>query len=116
MSGWSALKMASLDRARTERPQKRWSADLSRKLTAWTGRRWMVVVSDERSAPTLRAQAEERDAELKRGVRGDPLVQAVLNRFPGAEIVAVRGPRSDVPQPMADPNMPADPDLTEDNE
>ena len=33
------------------------------------------------------------DAERKRGVRGDPLVQAVLERFPGAEIVAVRARR-----------------------
>ena len=30
--------------------------------------------------------------ELKTGVRADPLVQAVLARFPGAEIVSVRGP------------------------
>jgi DNA polymerase-3 subunit gamma/tau len=27
---------------------------------------------------------------MKAGVRGDPLVQAVLARFPGAEIVGVR--------------------------
>jgi DNA polymerase III subunit gamma/tau len=29
---------------------------------------------------------------MKDGVRGDPLVQAVLERFPGAEIVDVRAP------------------------
>jgi DNA polymerase-3 subunit gamma/tau len=29
-------------------------------------------------------------AELMRGVRADPLVQSVLQRFPGAEIVDVR--------------------------
>ena len=52
----------------------------------------MVVVSAEPGAPTLRAQAEARKAELKDGVRGDPLVQAVLKRFPGAEIVDVRPP------------------------
>ena len=64
--------------------------DLSRKLTLWTGRPWMVVLSRETGAPTLRAQAALEDAERKRGVRGHPLVQAVLERFPGAEIVAVR--------------------------
>ena len=63
--------------------------DLSRKFSAWTGRRWMVVVSKEQGAPTLRAQAEARQAEIERGVRADPLVQAVLNRFPGAKIVGV---------------------------
>jgi DNA polymerase-3 subunit gamma/tau len=51
----------------------------------------MVIVSRETGASTLRAQAEAHDAERKRGVRADPLVQAVLDRFPGAEIVAVRG-------------------------
>jgi DNA polymerase-3 subunit gamma/tau len=52
----------------------------------------MVVISAEPGAPTLRAQAETRKAELKDGVRADPLVQAVLAKFPGAEIVAVRAP------------------------
>jgi len=63
--------------------------DLQRKLTAWTGKRWIVVVSKEQGAPTLRAQAEARQAEVERGVQSDPLVQAVLNRFPGAKIVGV---------------------------
>ena len=52
----------------------------------------MVVVSAEAGAPSLRAQAEMRKAELKDDVRSDPLVQAVLTRFPGAEIVEVRPP------------------------
>jgi DNA polymerase III subunit gamma/tau len=66
--------------------------DLSRKLGEWTGRRWMVVVSAKPGMPSLRAQAAARDAELKDGVRADPLVQAVLARYPGAEIVGVRPP------------------------
>ncbi len=64
--------------------------DLSRKISLWTGRRWMVVVSAESGAPTVHAQGEARRAELKTGVRADPLVQAVLARFPDAEIVEVR--------------------------
>jgi DNA polymerase-3 subunit gamma/tau len=70
--------------------------NLSKKLSAWTGRRWMVAVSAEPGMPSLHAQAEARKAELKDGVRADPLVQAVLGRFPGAEIVDVRPP-SDAP-------------------
>jgi DNA polymerase-3 subunit gamma/tau len=66
--------------------------ELSKKLADWTGRRWMVAVSAEPGAPSLRAQAQARQAELKDGVRSDPLVQAVLTRFPGAEIVDVRPP------------------------
>jgi len=63
--------------------------DLQRKISAWTGKRWIVVVSKEEGAPTVRAQADARQAELERGVQSDPLVQAVLNRFPGAKIVGV---------------------------
>jgi DNA polymerase-3 subunit gamma/tau len=70
--------------------QKSLTGELSKKLTDWTGRRWMVIVSAEPGAPSLYAQAQTRKAELKDGVRGDPLVQAVVARFPGAEIVDVR--------------------------
>ena len=63
--------------------------DLQRKLTGWTGKRWIVVVSKEQGAPTMRAQADAQQAEIEREVQSDPLVQAVLNRFPGAKIVGV---------------------------
>ncbi len=89
--------------------------ELSKKLNDWTGRRWMVAVSAEAGAPSLRAQAEALKAELKDTVRGDPLVQAVLARFPGAEIVDVRPPAGaapiegeDVPLPEAGDAAPGD--------
>ena len=69
--------------------------DLARKFSQWTNRRWMVVVSAEPAQPTVRAQMEAQAAELKSDVRAEPLVQAVLARFPGAEIVNVR--RGDPP-------------------
>jgi DNA polymerase-3 subunit gamma/tau len=72
--------------------------ELSGKLTLWTNRQWVVVVSREPGQPTLKAQLDAREADLKRGVRGDPLVQAVLERFPGAEIVAVRPRETEQPQ------------------
>jgi DNA polymerase-3 subunit gamma/tau len=79
--------------------------DLARKLQQWTNRRWMVVISAEAGAPTLRAQADARREEISTGVTADPLVQAVLTSFPGAEIVGVRL-REDLaaPQPSADPD------------
>jgi DNA polymerase III subunit gamma/tau len=63
--------------------------DLQRKLTAWTGKRWIVVVSQQQGGATLREQAELARDELERGVQTDPLVKAVLERFPGAKIVGV---------------------------
>jgi DNA polymerase-3 subunit gamma/tau len=81
--------------------------ELSKKLLDWTGRRWMVAVSTEPGAPPIRAQAEARKAELKNDVRGDPLVQAVLARFPGAEIVEVRPPAGPPPGNAEDvPDVP----------
>jgi DNA polymerase-3 subunit gamma/tau len=85
--------------------------DLSRKISEWTGRRWMVVVSTEQGAPTVTSQnAAKRDA-LEQGVRADPLVQAVLARFPGAEIVGVKR-RDDTPadMPPATDEPPPNPD------
>ncbi|HYY37041.1 MAG TPA: DNA polymerase III subunit gamma/tau [Xanthobacteraceae bacterium] len=72
--------------------------DLARKFSQWTNRRWMVVVSAEDGEPTVRSQNDARQAALKTGVRGDPLVQAVLARFPGAEIVDVREGAAALPQ------------------
>jgi len=77
--------------------------DLQRKLTAWTGKRWIVVVSKEQGAPTMRAQMDARQADLELGVQSDPLVQAVLNRFPGAKVVGVT---QNVPE--AEPETPAE--------
>ena len=75
--------------------------DLGRRLSALTGRRWMVVVSAEPGAPTVRSQVNARHEEFKRGVQVDPLVQNVLARFPGAEIVAVRQPDPEPVLPVA---------------
>jgi DNA polymerase III subunit gamma/tau len=79
--------------------------DLARKLSLWTNRRWMVVVSAEEGQPTIKAQNDARQVELKTGVQADPLVQAVLARFPGAEIVGVREAEQPVMLPTGDPEV-----------
>jgi DNA polymerase-3 subunit gamma/tau len=66
------------------------AGDLARALTEWTGRRWMVALSSEVGQPTLRDQAAAAERELKSNAASHPLVQAVLTRFPGAQIVDVR--------------------------
>jgi DNA polymerase III subunit gamma/tau len=88
-------------------------SDLARKLTALTGRRWMVVVSTEVGEPTVKAQAEARRTEFMAGVQSDPRVQDVLARFPGAQIVAVREPDRSLaaappPAPIDDDEPPPD--------
>jgi DNA polymerase-3 subunit gamma/tau len=92
--------------------------DLSRKLSDWTNRRWLVVLSTQEGAATLREQAQARQAEVMTGIRADPLVRAVLERFPGAEIVDVRenGPTAAdaaIPPPVEDSDE-LDGDFSED--
>ncbi len=68
--------------------------ELSRKLEAWTGRRFMVLVASSGGAATLASQKKEARLTADREVREMPDVQAILKTFPGAEIVKVRDPDS----------------------
>jgi DNA polymerase-3 subunit gamma/tau len=61
-----------------------------------------VSVSNEAGAPTLAEQKKNAKAARIESVAQTSLVRAVLDRFPGAEIVAVR----DVQAPEAAPAMP----------
>jgi DNA polymerase-3 subunit gamma/tau len=63
----------------------------------------MVAVSSGEGAPTLKEQAAKQQADLEYGVQGDPLVKAVLERFPGSKIVGVR-------RSAAETGIPADQD------
>jgi len=65
---------------------------LMRRLQEWTGIRWMVVISREEGAPTLKEQADAKAEQQLTGVRALPLVRKVMEQFPGAEIVAIRMP------------------------
>ncbi|HWG05714.1 MAG TPA: DNA polymerase III subunit gamma/tau [Beijerinckiaceae bacterium] len=76
---------------------------LMRRLQEWTGARWMVAISRAEGAPTLKEQAAARRREQMTGVASDPLVRRVLERFPGAEIVAVRRPEPALDDPAAMP-------------
>jgi DNA polymerase-3 subunit gamma/tau len=63
---------------------------LGQLLGAWTGARWVVSVSREEGAATLREQAEQRARHLRSEAAEHPMVRAVLETFPGAKIEAVR--------------------------
>ena len=58
--------------------------ELSRKLEAWTGRRWMVLVAREGGDKPLALQKKEARESVFREAREQPAVQAILKRFPGA--------------------------------
>jgi DNA polymerase-3 subunit gamma/tau len=76
------------------------AGDVQKKLSEWTGRRWIVTISSAEGEPTVRERLATEQADRERGVLAHPSVQAVLARFPGAEVVAVRplvGDGLDVP-------------------
>jgi DNA polymerase-3 subunit gamma/tau len=77
--------------------------ELMRKLKAWTGRVWIVAVSDkEQGAETLGAQRRASEAREIDQVRAHPAVQQVLQHFPGARIAAVRPTSQPAPEPSVD--------------
>jgi len=66
------------------------ASDLQTKLRAATGSPWMVSIANQGGAPTLAEQKQAAKTARFEAVAQEPLVRAVLDRFPGAEIVAVR--------------------------
>ncbi|MBI1238515.1 MAG: DNA polymerase III subunit gamma/tau [Alphaproteobacteria bacterium] len=71
------------------------AAQLSRKLQAWTGERWLISVVSEEGAPTLHDQRRADAAANEASAREHELVQAALAAFPGARLVTVRTPIED---------------------
>jgi DNA polymerase-3 subunit gamma/tau len=66
------------------------AGDLQQKLNVWTGMRWSVSIAAIGGAPTLAEQRKAAKAARMESVMQAPMVRAVLDRFPGAEITAVR--------------------------
>jgi len=90
--------------------------ELSRKLDLWTGRRWTIVVSNEKGQATLREQSLVEKNERERAAEADPRVQEVLARFPGTRIIEVRKlapepPESDISAEVPVEELDGDDDL-----
>ena len=68
--------------------------ELSRKLEAWTSRRWMVLVAKEGGDKPLALQKRDAKESAFREAREEPAVQAILKRFPGSTVTDVRDPET----------------------
>jgi DNA polymerase III subunit gamma/tau len=64
--------------------------ELREKLNAWTGKRWMVMLSKDAGAPAIGAVRREREAAELEALKAHPAVRAVLEAFPDAKIAEVR--------------------------
>lgn len=92
--------------------------DLAQRLTKMlndhTARRWVVSVSREPGQPTLKQQEEAVIAAEKAEAAQDPLVKAVLEAFPGAEISSVKDISAEVATPPSAPEDEANGEAGED--
>ena len=73
--------------------------EIARKLEAFTGLRWMVMVAKDGGDKPVSRQRQEAKDNLFLTAREHPDVQAVLKRFPGAEIIDVKVPDDSLPPP-----------------
>ena len=79
------IEIALTADAASDLPQR-----LGQVLRDWTGERWLVAVTKEGGGQTVHETRATSRAAMLEEVEADPLVRKVLDRFPGAEIVAVR--------------------------
>ena len=100
----SNVHLVSFQPGRMEyHPTEHALGDLAQRMTKMlndhTSRRWVVSVSSQPGAATLQQQQQAVVAAEKAEAAKDPLVQAVLNAFPGAEIGAVKDISADIAPP-----------------
>jgi DNA polymerase-3 subunit gamma/tau len=78
---------------------------LAKALLDWTGTRWGISIARDIApdtlAPTLHEVEEQERASTRSGIAERPAIRALLDRFPGAEIMDVRLPAA--PPPSGEP-------------
>jgi DNA polymerase-3 subunit gamma/tau len=88
----------------TEDAPTTFTGDLGNRLKEWTGTRWIISIDRAATTPTLYEQQTKAREQLVDDARRDPTVAAVLQRFPGAEIVDIRvGTKPSAAEGLADP-------------
>ncbi len=93
-----------------ENPARDFLTVLGKRLEQWTGKRWMLSISQQEGAPTLGEQEAMENAAQMDDARADPAVEAIMAQFPGARIVDIRIREEGIDAPLED-----DPDLTNDD-
>ena len=110
------FEQGRIEIALTEQASPSLAGALSKKLEEWTGTRWMIAVARDGGGPTIAEQRQKAQNRLVDDARADPLVAAVFERFPGAEIVDVRVLGGAAAGPAPDDPLPPIPDDTVDED
>jgi DNA polymerase-3 subunit gamma/tau len=74
--------------------------EISARLEDWTGQRWIAILSREQGAPPIAEKRAEIVRARHAAILRDPMVAAIMQRFPGAEVME---------EVMADELDPGDP-------
>ncbi len=95
----TGLRLVSYQPGRIEfEPAANAPADLAQRLGArlqgWTGNRWAISVVSGGGAPTIADMRDATENDLRARAADHPMVQAVLARFPNAEIRDIRTPEA----------------------
>jgi DNA polymerase-3 subunit gamma/tau len=67
------------------------------RLKEWTGERWLIAAQGGGGAESLWERQKREQRETRARIEHDPFIVAVMQAFPGAEIVGIRN----LPQPEA---------------
>jgi DNA polymerase-3 subunit gamma/tau len=86
---------------------------IGERLSAWTGRGWVVGLSNEAGAPTMREVRTAKEQARRAGALSHPLVKAAMDTFPGATVEAVR---ENTQPPPIDDDEPLPEDIPGDDE
>jgi DNA polymerase-3 subunit gamma/tau len=60
------------------------------RLKEWTGERWLIAAQGGGGAESLWERQKREEREVRAQIEQDPFVLAVMQTFPGAEIVGIR--------------------------
>lgn len=72
-------------------PARDFTVRVAEHLKNWTGDEWCVLLSHEAGAPSLQVQENAHKQKRKEEAATQPIVASVLDQFPGAKIVNVKG-------------------------
>lgn len=102
------VRLVSFSRGRMEinitgNPPRNFVNDISAKLQAWTGERWMIAASQQEGEATRKEQEEALREILEADAKNTPTVAAILAAFPGSKIVDIRVKQAEMP--LANPSL-----------
>jgi len=85
-----SIQPGSLQIALTNSAPDQLAGDLAKYLSQWTGKRWLVSLSDGEAGPTLAQVAQEQQEAKRANIAKTPVVAAILEIFPGSEIEDIK--------------------------